>query len=626
MKRIYQLIAMIFVAGSVLTSCSLEEWNPSTTDLETGYKYRDGYESLVNYCYDGLYYFYGKIDGIGAMEMGTDSWANVGTGENGFLLYNSSLNTQLGTLRTIWQGFYSTINYCNTAIHYANTVEGYTDAERNSKVAEAYFLRAWSNWHLVEQFGGVVLRTQPSTVTGPDIKPGRNTEMEFYDLIISDLTFACEHLPLTQGQERGRLTKKAAYAMLAKACLQRTRLGEKEKYAKMAQDAAEELINNPSKYGIALYTSDANQSGFAKLWSGANNKNNSEFIFLEAIDHIDGKNPESFNRGRTRQYYVMDCRTVGAVWGTIESDLWLSRANTRSFKPSKYLLTTLFPPVKDPADTRFEETFFYEYYNANTTSLRITDAMATEYDKNPALVGRNILGTQGGFQTYSRGGRTLNCMGINNMTDADGDGYMDGLSIYTPNWTMTAAEKRELPFWIVDPSDMFDPSGKWITVETNAALGGKIKEIYPSLKKFSCKEYVDDRQQWLGDIPIIRLGEVYLIAAEAALLQNNNQATALKYVNEIRKRAAVTGRQNEILATQNEMTLDYILAERGRELCGEQVRWYDLKRMGKLTTQYLSATNPDILFFDEAKHQVRPIPQSYLDAISNPDEFGNNGY
>jgi hypothetical protein len=48
--------------------------------------------------------------------------------------------------------------------------------------------------------------------------------------------------------------------------------------------------------------------------------------------------------------------------------------------------------------------------------------------------------------------------------------------------------------------------------------------------------------------------------------------------------------------------------------------------MGKLTTQYLTATNPDILFFDEAKHQVRPIPQSYLDAISNPDAFGNNGY
>jgi hypothetical protein len=321
----------------------------------------------------------------------------------------------------------------------------------------------------------------------------------------------------------------------------------------------------------------------------------------------------------------MDCRTVGAVWGTIESDLWLSRANTRQFKPSKYLLTSIFPPVKNPADTRFAETFFYEYYAAKDNDT-ITGNMITKYNKNPALRGKLIPNTNGTFRSLARGGKDLTMMGQNNMVDNNSDGYLDGLCIYTPNWIMTADEKRDLPFWIIDPSDMFDASGKWITVETNAALGGEIKEIYPSLKKFSCREYVDDRQQWVGDIPVIRLGEVYLIAAEAALLQNNDQATALKYVNEIRKRAAVTGRQDEVLAAQSEMTLDYILAERGRELCGEQVRWYDLKRMGKLTNQYLSATNPDILFFDETKHQVRPIPQSYLDAISNPGEFGTNGY
>ncbi|MDR0844799.1 MAG: RagB/SusD family nutrient uptake outer membrane protein [Tannerella sp.] len=626
MKKIYQIaIAIFFLTG--IASCSLEEWNPSTVDLETAYKYKDGYESLVNYCYDGLYYFYGKTDGIGAMEMGTDSWVTTGNNEAGFVLYSSQMNSTLGTLRTIWQGFYSTINYCNTAIHYAKTVEGYTEAERDARVAEVYFLRAWSNWHLVEQFGGVVLREEPSTVTGIDNAPVRSSEEAFYDLIISDLQYACEYLPLSQGNERGRVAKKAAYAMLAKAYLQRTRLGDPDKkYAKLALDAAQELINNQSKYEIALYTSDATQSGFAKLWSGATNKNNSEFLFLEAIDHVDGKNPEAFNRGRTRQYYVMDCRTVGAVWGTQESDPWLSRANTRNFKPSKYLLTNLFMPVANPADTRFAETFFYEYYNATSSNKEITASMATTYGKNPGLIGHNILPTNGTFQSLARGGKAQTIMGINNMTDNDHDGWLDGLSIFTPNWTMSAAEKRDLPFWIVDPSDMFDSSGKWITVETNPAMGTYFKEIYPSLKKFSAREYIDDRQQWMGDFPIIRLGEVYLIAAEAALLYNNDRATALTYVNEIRKRAAITGRQNEMLATESDMSLDYILAERGRDLCGEQVRWYDLKRMGKLTTQYLTSTNPDILFFDELKHQIRPIPQSYLDAISNPDEFGTNGY
>src|SRR5690606_12939009 len=133
-----------------------------------------------------------------------------------------------------------------------------------------------------------------------------------------------------------------------------------------------------------------------------------------------------------------------------------------------------------------------------------------------------------------------------------------------------------------------------------------------------------DRQYWMGDFPIIRLGDVYLMAAEAALLYNNDANKAQQYVNEVRKRAAVLGRQDEMLVSANEVTLDFILAERGRELAGEQVRWYDLKRMGKLTGTYLKSTNPDIEFFDANKHRVRPIPQSFLDAIANPQEFGQN--
>jgi len=630
MKKIFQIIAIVLLQASLFSSCSLEEWNPATVDLETAYKYKDGYESLINFCYNGLYYYYGKVDGIGPMEMGTDSWSNFGTNQTDFILYDSKMNTQQ-TPRKMWDGLYATINFCNMAIHYAKTVEGYTGNELDEKVAEAYFLRAWSYWHLVEQFGGVVLRTEPSTVTGPDNFPKRSSEQEFYDLIISDLEFACEHLPLSQ-PERGRASQKAAYAMMAKACLQRTRLGEKETYAKKALDAAEELINNQAKYGVALYKSDANQSGFSKLWDGANNKNNSEFIFLEAVDHIDGLNPEGWNRGRTRQYYVMDCRNAPATdWGTQEQDFRLSRTNTTYYKPTKYLLTSIFPPVANPADTRFAETFFYEYYPIR--DVTITQTVIDKYHKNPALLGHVIPNTNGAFHTLTHGGATIGggtgnsvMSGQVNM-DINSYGYPNGLCIYTPNWNMTAEEKRDLPFWVVDPSDMFDASGKWITVETNPDLGGIIRNIFPSLKKFACPEYIDTNvQQWMGDIPIIRMGEVYLIAAEAALLYNNDQSKALQYVNEVRKRAAVTGRENEMLASQGEMTIDYILAERGRELCGEQVRWYDLKRMGKLTTTYLRTTNPEILSFDETKNLVRPIPQSFLDAISNPEEFGTNGY
>lgn len=629
MKKIFNKIAITaIITANLFTSCKLDEFNPSTVSPDVAYEDPAGFESLINYCYDGLYYFYGKIDGIGAMEMGTDLWVSESK-ESGFTLYDSKLNSDLGTLRVFWQGFYSTVNYCNTAIYYADKVEGYTEEEKNSKVAEAYFLRAWSNMHLVEQFGGVVLRTEPSIVTGADNYPARSSEAEFYDLIISDLKFACEHLPLNQGAERGRVSKKAAYGMLAKAYLQRTRLGESNasEYARLALEASQELINNQEQYGIGLYTSDETQSGYSKLWDGKNNKGNTEFLFLESVDHDGFKNPDGSNRGRTRQYFLMDLKTVGAEWGTTEKYCsWYGRANDRGFKPTKYLLTDIFKPEKAPADTRFEETFFTEYYNSMWSDHTISQSLVDKYHKDQSLVGhviKNTVYTVFEDKNYYSG--TVNASGTVNMVDEDNDGYLDGLSVFTPNYTIPAEEKAEMPFLCVDPSDMFDESGKWVTSTSND-LSTYYKECYPSMRKFSSLYWIYNNQKWEGDYPILRLGEVYLIAAEAALRYSNDQATAANYVNVLRQRAAISSRASEMTVNQSEVTLDFVLAERARELAGEQTRWYDLKRYGKLTKEYLSITNPDILTFDNAKHTVRPIPQSFLDAIANPDEFGTNGY
>ncbi len=634
MKNIIGKALSAVLCLGMFTGCELDEWNPSTVDLETAYAERDGFESLVNYCYDGYYYLYGKVDGVGAMELGCDLWYSESY-ESSFSQYGSGLNTESGTLKTLWNTFYTTINYCNTAIHYAENVTGYSsEAELKAKLGEVYFFRAWANWHLVEQFGGVVLNTTSSAVAGTNSNPVRSSETEFYDLIISDLKYAVDNLPYSQGADRGRVAKKAALAMLAKVYLQRTRLNETNatEYARLALSTAEELINNQATYNCALYTSDAEKSGYAKVWDGDNNKDNTEFLFLEAIDHEGFKNPESSNRGRTRQFYEMRLQNFTA-WGLAEKNCyWYGRSNNRGLKPTKYLLTTIFEPVKNPADTRFENTFFTEYYNSTWGDVTISQAMIDDYGKDQSLLGHVIKNTAG---TYSPGdvyygGRsvyyTINGSGQCNMVDEDGDGYLDGISVLTPNYTLTAAEKALLPFVCVDPSDMFTSDGKWVDETSNPTKGSIYKDTHPSLNKYSSIKWIYSNQTWEGDYPVIRLGEIYLVAAEAALRANNDQATALKYVQVIRDRAAVTGRQSEMKVNQSDMTIDFILQERARELAGEQVRWYDLKRCGKLTTEFFAQTNPDIKFFDPKKHLVRPIPQSFLDAIANPDEFGNNGY
>lgn len=231
------------------------------------------------------------------------------------ILYNNTLNTTTGTIRVFWNGLYSLVNYCNMAITYARNVKGYaTQAGLEAKVAEAYFIRAYANFNILEQFGNVVLFKTSAAAGGVELKSKRNDERGFYDSIIADLKFACVNQPYHQSL-RGGLTKNAAYGLLAKVYLQRTRRGEKEQYAKLALETAEELINNAATFKCALYQSDASKSGFAKLWDGANNKNNTESLFFQAVDAMAGLNPEDYNRGRTRQYYLPDLGDRGTHWG-----------------------------------------------------------------------------------------------------------------------------------------------------------------------------------------------------------------------------------------------------------------------------------------------------------------------
>lgn len=104
----------------------------------------------------------------------------------------------------------------------------------------------------------------------------------------------------------------------------------------------------------------------------------------------------------------------------------------------------------------------------------------------------------------------------------------------------------------------------------------------------------------MHDIFLARVGETYLIAAEA-LIKSGKQAEALAYVNAVRERAKATP------ATIGDMTIDYLLDERARELAGEYHRWEDLKRTGRLA-EYAEKYNPDISNGAVGQKMLRPIP------------------
>ena len=110
----------------------------------------------------------------------------------------------------------------------------------------------------------------------------------------------------------------------------------------------------------------------------------------------------------------------------------------------------------------------------------------------------------------------------------------------------------------------------------------------------------------MRDIYLARLAETNLIAAEACI-QLNKPEEAVTYVNIVRNRAKATP------ATADEMSIDYILNERARELAGEYLRWPDLVRTGKLV-EYVEAHNPDIPAGRiTSKFYLRPIPLSAIE-------------
>jgi hypothetical protein len=174
---------------------------------------------------------------------------------------------------------------------------------------------------------------------------------------------------------------------------------------------------------------------------------------------------------------------------------------------------------------------------------------------------------------------------------------------------------------------------------------------YPALLKYFdplrlASNDMQGGREWVR----MRLAETYLIAAEASG-RKGDYATAVTYINELRRRAAWhegetkmpqywreeggsfgdthdTYAEIEVKAADLQSNfVDFILDERGRELLGETCRWTDLVRCEKLG-EYVMRWNPDAVGFRQ-HHKLRPIPQKHIDRLKprgTDAEEQNEGY
>lgn len=159
----------------------------------------------------------------GASDLIKYSWYGVAAGSMNKFFYDPGTMTPEGNFRSNWKARYENIRRMNE--YFWDLNEGFAGRLDKDQLkihtAEVRFLRAYAYQELVIRHGGVVLRVSESSVDGPNERAkARSTEEECWDFILKQYEMAAADLPdAWPAEELGRITRGAAYGMMARAAL-----------------------------------------------------------------------------------------------------------------------------------------------------------------------------------------------------------------------------------------------------------------------------------------------------------------------------------------------------------------------------------------------------------------------
>lgn len=627
MKLFNKYIAGALILGSTamgFQSCSLDEYNPSGETADEALATPQGMEYLVNQMYYWMRAkYFGREDPVLMMEGATDLWQNIGsTYEYGMQLTRCvDLDGSRGQVGGVWDRVYDDVNNANAIINRLPNCKGLTEAQQNDFEGEARFIRSFCYWWLVEYFGDVELRTE-ETQTASFTAVRTSLKTIYDEVIIPDAEKAASILPVTPYNGNvGRPTAKAAKALLARVLLARAQYEtagstEQKSFYTKAKDAAMDLINNKSKYGVALYKT------YDEIWQAKNNKTNTEYLWVNSFSSNQSLDADG-KPNRLHMYYTPVLLKLPGI-GSGSATTWEYPKESGFKLAPTYYFMNLWQDWDARYEADFQEDFpatddeFWEDYpewvdkfklpktilestvDKGATVLKFTKMSLTEKEEeNLAAQGVATVDIDKLYKTEnvnSYGGAPLrNC----------NENY--GTVETTPEISSSYPRFRKFRIWDGDPKG---------TILLGAANG----------------------QFGYADAPIMRYAEVPLIAAEC-LINLGQTDEAAKIINqEIRTSRVVKAGHSlsEAQVTGSQMTIDWILDERARELCGEYCRWFDLKRIYGPQNKFAEIINgrSPAMGDNNPKGNARqeynklwPIPNTFLDKLSNAEEFGQNpGY
>ncbi|QJD95562.1 RagB/SusD family nutrient uptake outer membrane protein [Mucilaginibacter robiniae] len=601
----YKKIAILLTALGTLSvsSCKkLLEQSPKANITPQFFTTSGGVLGGITGVYSDLRNLWGTEGFLYYCQFGVDENIVAGgssTGGNAFATYNNYVRNYTDVYNALYGLFsiaYQDINTLNGVLQYGPTA--FTDVPtRTAYLAQAKFLRAFYYYHLVETFGAVPLHT--TFITEPTLSDSRAPIADVYALIIKDLTEASTELQSRPGEtiaSTGAVspfsghaaTKATALYLLSKVYLTRgwSSAAQPNDFQN-ALTTAQSLINNRANYGfpngnIGLY------ANYADAYNPANDANNTEDLF--AVEHSTDPKYGDYSASPSS--------------GKVNGWAWFFRPNYPTVNAS-YPSSANGSPVMT-RDLTNGRPFFrcrpnFEYvdniaFADKTNDFRYWNTFQTTWIANNTGV------------TTPRGTLTV------------GTDTAIWMPPYDPGATKRAAFKGVI---------FMRPSLATAAQGTNA--NPFTTSFFPSIKKFDDpnRPNVNDASQRPN--VLFRFSEVYLIAAEAAFKMGDN-ATAAAMINVLRTRAAArpagapaapSNAVTNMQITPAQVTIDFILDERSRELYGESLRWWDLVRTQSLVRRVK-------LYNTEAANNVqdfevlRPIPQTEIDLVTIGPKFPQN--
>jgi hypothetical protein len=556
--------------------------------------------------------------------------------------YDSRFNSIISTIRTnaqeFWDNAYRGIGLANQLIESATNIESTNPDIKEIALGEGYFLRAFNYLKLVRHYGGVPLKLTPSTTV--ELEFTRASAEEVLAQVINDFTQAYNLLN-NNVQFPNRISKDAAAHFLAKAYL--TRASEiNDSWNSATKDADLQQVISLSDEVIMRHPLAGN---YQDLWYYTEPDGANEFLPELILSASFSRDPALETNNNSHIFFTARYDDLP----TMKRDLTGMRPYSRL--AATYFTYDVFDHIND---SRFWKVF--------RTKHRVNNG-----------------GEYGGINYTS--GVDLGIMYV--INSPDDNRFAKTINNNDPNILYSETGKTIPHVFVAHAAD---------------GVGLLKNPRFPSLSKHfdSSRTAINDNRGMRDEI-LARSAETYLMRAEAKIRQGK-YLEALTDINTVRNRGAyqegedrsyymdgaesyptsdfsqpasdnsymnensyyesnnipettaatdLTITSISALPTEDEAVIaklgysgDYdrmlclVLNERTRELCGEWLRWEDLSRTKTLVAR-VRAYNPEAAPNIQDYHNLRPIPQTFLDAIYKdgspltPDEksaLQNPGY